>query len=63
MKPAEESGPRSAGRRRPPEYVIVVAASDWLKERSQAARANLWDALQTGKDSHHDPEPDLEAEP
>ena len=48
---------------RRPDYVIVVAASDWVKERFPAARANLWDALQTGKDSHRDPEPDLEAEP
>ena len=64
MKPPEESGPRSApGGKRPPEYVVVVNASDWLKERSPAARANLWDALQTGQDRHRDPEPDLEAEP
>ena len=28
-----------------------------------AAGANLWDALHTGKDHHHQPEPDLEAEP
>jgi hypothetical protein len=64
MKPPEESEPRSApGGRRPPEYVVVIAASDWLKERSPAARANLWDALHAGNDRHHDPEPDLEAEP
>ena len=53
------------GSRRPPDYVIVVAASPWVKERYPAARANLWDALQAGKDRDRDPdpEPDLEAEP
>ena len=49
--------------RRPPEYVVVLAASDWVKEHFPAAGANLWDALHTGKERHHDPEPDLEAEP
>jgi hypothetical protein len=35
MKPPEESEPRSApGGRRPPEYVVVVSASDWVKEHS-----------------------------
>jgi hypothetical protein len=48
--------------RRPPDYVIVVAASDWLKDRYHAA-ASLADALQAGKDRHPEPEPDLEAEP
>jgi hypothetical protein len=48
---------------RPPEYVIVVAASDWCKEHFPAAGDSLMDALQTGKDRHRDPEPDLEAEP
>jgi hypothetical protein len=51
------------GSRRPPDYVIVVAASPWVKERFPAARANLWDALQAGNDHQHDPEPDPEAEP
>jgi hypothetical protein len=64
MKPPEESEPLSApGGRRPPEYVVVVAASDWVKERFPAAGANLWDALHTGHDHHPDLEPDLEAEP
>ena len=51
--------------RRPPDYVIVVAASDWLKDRYPAAAPALSQALQVGKDHHHDPEPepDLEAEP
>ena len=49
--------------RRPPDYVVVVAASDWLKERSSAARANLWDALHVGTDRYRNSEPDLEAEP
>ena len=48
--------------RRPPDYVIVVAASDWIKDRYPAA-ASLADALQAGKDHHREPEPDLEAEP
>ena len=49
--------------RRPPDYVIVVAASDWLKERYPDAAASLTQALQAGQDRHRDPEPDLEAEP
>ncbi len=49
--------------RRPPDYVIVVAASDWLKERYPTAAASLTQALQAGQDRHRDPEPDLEAEP
>jgi hypothetical protein len=43
--------------------VVVVNASDWVKEHFPAAGANLWDALHTGQDRHRDPEPDLEAEP
>ena len=43
--------------------MIVVAASDWLKERYPDAAASLADALQAGNDRHRDPEPDLEAEP
>ena len=49
--------------RRPPDYVIVVAASDWLKERYPDAAASLTDALQAGTDRRREPEPDLEAEP
>jgi hypothetical protein len=50
--------------RRRPDYVIVVAASDWLKERFPAAAASLDDALQAGQDRREpEPEPDLEAEP
>ena len=48
---------------RPPEYVIVVAASDWYKEHFPPAGLNLWDALHAGQDRHRDPGPDLEAEP
>ena len=63
MKLPEESEPRSApGGRRPPEYVVVVNASDWVKEHFPAG-ASLWDALHTGQDRHRHPEPDLEAEP
>jgi hypothetical protein len=49
------------GIRRPPEYLVVVSASDWVKEHFPAAGANLWDTLHIGKD--RDPGPDLEAEP
>jgi len=49
--------------RRRPDYVIVVAASDWLKDRFPAAAASLDDALQAGQDLRREPEPDLEAEP
>ena len=58
-RPPDDSKPS----RRPPDYVIVVAASDWLKERFPAAAASLTDALQAGQDPHREPEPDLEAEP
>jgi hypothetical protein len=48
--------------RRPPDYVIVVAASQWAKDHfPAAATASLDDALRTGHDRH--PQPDLEAEP
>jgi hypothetical protein len=62
MTPPEEGEPRTGpGGCRPPEYVVVVNASDWVKEHFPAAGASLWDALHTGQDRH--PEPDLEAEP
>ena len=48
--------------RRPPDYVIVVAASDWIKDRYPAA-ASLTHALQADQNRHREPEPDLEAEP
>jgi hypothetical protein len=48
--------------RRPPDYVIVVSASDWLNDRYPAA-ASLDQVLHPGQDRHRDPEPDLEAEP
>jgi hypothetical protein len=48
---------------RPPSYVLVLAVSPWYKERYPDKAANLWDALQVGKERHLDPEPDLEAEP
>jgi len=54
MKQPKDSESSAASGRRPPEYVIV-AASPWVKERCPAARANLWDALQVGKDQHRDP--------
>ena len=62
-KQPEDHDPRIApGSRRPPEYVIVLAASDWVKEHFPAAGINLWDALHTGHDRPAT-EPDLEAEP
>ena len=51
------------GSSRPAGYVVVVYASDWVKDRFPAAGANLWDALHPGEDRPRDPEPDLEAEP
>jgi hypothetical protein len=49
--------------RRPPDYVIVVSASDWVQDRFPAAGASLTDALQPGQNRRREPEPDLEAEP
>ena len=49
--------------RRPTDYVIVVAASDWITDRYPAAAVSLDQALQPGHDRHRDPVPDLEAEP
>jgi hypothetical protein len=69
MKHRKGSQPSPAPGTRPPEYVIVVAAADWVKERYPENRFNLWDALNTGKDPDPDPNPepepeaDLEAEP
>jgi hypothetical protein len=58
-RPPDDSEPG----RRLPDYVIVVAASEWIKDCSPAAAASLTDALHVGHDRHPDPEPDLEAEP
>jgi len=44
-----------------PDYVIVVSASDWLKDRFPAAAASLTDSLEADQNRHR--EPDLEAEP
>jgi hypothetical protein len=63
MKQPEDGKPSSAAGRRPPDYVIVVIASDWLKDRSPGAAASLTQALQAGQDRPREPEPDLEAEP
>jgi hypothetical protein len=62
-KPEDGDSRRTPGSRRPPDYWVVLAASDWVKEHFPAAGANLSDALHTGHDRHPDPEPDLEAEP
>ena len=43
--------------------MIVVAASDWIKDRYPAAAASLTHALQADQNRHREPEPDLEAEP
>jgi hypothetical protein len=63
MKQPEDSEPPVRTTAGLPDYVVVVSASDWVKEHFPAAGANLWDALHTGQDRHRDPEPDLEAEP
>ena len=64
IKQHQDSEPgHRPGSSRPPGYVVVVYASDWVKDRFPAAGANLWDALHTGEDRPRDPEPDLEAEP
>ena len=65
MKQRKDGEPSRDPSRRPPEYVIIVAASDWSKEHNPANRFNLWDALHTGKDPQPDPapDPDPEAEP
>jgi hypothetical protein len=69
MKRRKDSEPsRPPGGSRPPAYVIVVAASDWIKEHYPENRFNLSDALRVGQDRQNpepdpDPEPDLEAEP
>ena len=49
--------------RRPPDYVIVVSPSDWLKDRFPVAAGSLTDALDADRNCHREPEPDLEAEP
>jgi hypothetical protein len=49
--------------RRPPDYVIVVAASGWITDRYPATAPSLTQALEPGQDRHRDLEPDLEAEP
>ena len=69
MKRRKDSEPSRVPGPRPPEYVIVVAASDWSKEHYPDDRFNLWDALHVGndrgpdRDAESNPEPDLEAEP
>ena len=63
MKQPDDNDPRRASGSRPRDYVVVLAASDWVKEHFPAAGTNLWDVLHTGQDRHRDPEPDLEAEP
>jgi hypothetical protein len=49
--------------RRPPDYVIVVAASDWITDRYPSGAASLAQVLQADQDRYRDPEPYLEAEP
>ena len=59
IRPPDDSEPS----RTAPDYVLIVSASDWVKERFPGVGANLTDALQAGQDRHRAPEPDLEAEP
>ena len=54
---------RVSGSTRRTDHVVVVSASDWVKEHFPAAGANLWHALHTGEDPHRDPQLDSEAEP
>jgi hypothetical protein len=63
MKRRKDGEPNRAPSSRPPEYVIIVAASDWSKEHYPPNRFNLWDALHTTEAPHRAPETDLEAEP
>ena len=63
MSKPKDSEPSRAPGSRPPDYVVVVAASNWVKDRFPSAGTNLWDALHAGQDRNRDPEPDLEAEP
>ena len=67
MKRRKDSEPSRASGTRPPEYVIIVAASDWSTEHDPANRFNLMDALHAGNDPDPEPQPapehDLEAEP
>ena len=63
MKQQEDSEPSRLPGHRPPAYVIVISASDWLKGTFPAAGASLDQALQLDKERHREPEPDLEAEP
>ncbi|HLM88513.1 MAG TPA: hypothetical protein VK284_05710 [Streptosporangiaceae bacterium] len=58
-RPPDDSEPS----RRPPDYVLVVSASDWVKERFPRVGANLTHAPRAGQDRDRAPEPDLEAEP
>ena len=37
--------------------MIIVAASDWVKEHYPDSRFNLWDALHAGKDPIPNPSP------
>lgn len=53
MKRHEDSQPG----RRPPESVIVLAASGWATKDFPADRPNLWDARRVEEDRHRDFEP------
>ena len=44
MTQHDDRQPALPGGRRPPDYVIVVSASQWVKDRFPAAGANLDDA-------------------
>ena len=58
MKQPEESEPRRApGGRGPSEYVVVVSASDWVKEHFPAAGANLWNPCTPAKTATATPNP------
>jgi hypothetical protein len=57
IKQHKDSEPAQLPGNQRPHYVVVVAASDWVKEHYPAAGANLWDTLHTDKDRHRHPNP------
>jgi hypothetical protein len=59
MKRRKDSEPSRVPGTRPPEYVIIAAAADWVKERYPDSRFNLWDALHAGKTLNPNPGPAL----
>ena len=59
MKRRKDSEPSRVPGTRPPEYVIVVAAADWVKERYPDSRFNLWTPYTPEKTLNPNPGPTL----